>query len=112
MGSRPIRRAKSSCSPHLSIGLLVLALQGKTFKIPPARIPPQTSSPPPIPSNYSKTSVPTAFTLSRTHHHLQSGLPGRRFLDLFDVLNQAVVSVCPQHHWFLCYKQNRPNFSG
>jgi hypothetical protein len=49
MGSGPIWRAESSCSLRLSIGLLVLALQGKMFKNSASKFPLQTSSPPPVP---------------------------------------------------------------
>ena len=58
MGSRPIRRAKSSRSPRLSTGPLVLALPRKTFKPPQAKIPPLNQfTTACIPSNYNKNCV-------------------------------------------------------
>ena len=38
---------------------------------------------------------PTTFTLTKDHHHLQSGLHRRWLLDLCDAPNWPVVSICP-----------------
>jgi hypothetical protein len=75
------------------MGLLVLALQAKTF-----------------PNSANKKFRPIKLHPLLTHHHYSQKIREGYFLGLFDVLNLVVASVCPWGCWLWRYNQKRSKF--